>query len=46
MHAQVRFFLFEREIIFLGTFSQKKNPICRFKLKFGAQTNSSMQNSI
>ena len=46
MHALLRFFLFEREIIFLGKFSQKNNPIYRFKLKFGAQANSSMQNSM
>ena len=45
MHAKVRFFSFQPEIPFLGKFGQK-NQNCQFKLKFGTETNSNVQNSM
>ena len=44
-NGNVRFFCFRPEMPFLGKFGQK-NPSGQFKLKFGAKTNSNMQNSI
>ena len=39
-------FLFLIGIILLGEIWSKKNQICLFKLNFGTQTNSNMQNSM
>ena len=41
----VHFFYFRRETPFLGKFGPKTQN-CQFKLKFGTQTNSNMQNSM
>ena len=45
MHAKVRFFSFQPEIPFLGKFGQKYQN-CQFKLKFGTETNSNVENSM
>ena len=41
----MRFFRFWSEVPFLGKFGPK-NQNCHFKLKFGSQTNSNMQDSV
>ena len=41
----MRFFRFWLEVPFLGKFGPK-NQNCHFKLKFGIQTNSNMQDSV
>ena len=38
-------FSFQPEILFLGKFGQKYQN-CQFKLKFGTETNSNVQNSM